>query len=258
MSKIAYDRQPSQTLAKGLQLLNTFSEEKPSWGIRELGRELDINPTTIHRLVTTMLNAGFLEQDPDRLTYSLGPRVLKMAEVYHHHNPLPMVARRVFESYQDRFEYTLYLGCLNNFEVIYLAIQDGPAPIKVATEPGASTGLHSTALGKVLLASQPDEFINDFLKTHQLISFTSRTITDPNRLWDQIHHIRQYKYAINDGEQYPDIGSLGVPVQGDTHANRYAVSLAYPRNLITEGRLTIEEMLPLAQAIANDIKLRIK
>lgn len=257
MSKKAYDQQPSQGLAKGLEILNTFSDLKQEWGIRELGRELGINPTTIFRLVRTMVDAGYLEQDPEKQTYSLGPRVLKLADVYQHHNPLPTIARKVFESYADRFEHTLYLGCLNNYEVIYLAIQDGRAPIRVMIEPGASTGLHSTALGKILLAFSKDEFIEDFLKTHKLAKFSPRTIDDPQELWKQIHEIRRNKYAINDGEQYAEIGSLGVPVPEKGRECRFAVSLGYPRNLITEKRITIEELVPLAQEIAQEIALRI-
>ncbi|MDD5367851.1 MAG: IclR family transcriptional regulator [Anaerolineaceae bacterium] len=257
MTKIAYDQQPNQALAKALEILNAFSEDKPTWGIRELGRELGINPTTIHRLVTTLVNAGYLERSPERQTYSLGPRVLKLADVYHHFNPLPTVARKVFETYADRFEHTLYLGCLNNYEVIYLAIQDGRAPIKVTIEPGASTGLHSTALGKILLANQTDEFISDFINSHRLSTFTQRTITNPETLWDQIREIRECKYAVNDGEQYPDVGSLGVPVPENAHQSLYAVSLAYPRHLITENRLTIESLVPLAREIARDIAIRI-
>jgi DNA-binding IclR family transcriptional regulator len=258
VNKISYDQQPNQSLAKALEILNTYSEGKPDWGIRELGRELGINPTTIYRLVSTLVNAGYLERSPERQTYSLGPRVLKLADVYHHFNPIPTVARKVFESYADRFEHTLYLGCLSNYEVIYLAIQDGRAPIKVTTEPGASTGLYSTALGKILLANQTDDFINDFIKTHRLVSYTPRTITDPDTLWQQIREIREHKYAINDGEHYPDVGSLGVPVPNRVHQSRYAVSLAYPRHLITENRLTIESLLPIAQDIARDIAVRIK
>lgn len=257
MTKKAYDQQPSQGLAKALEILNTFSDQKPEWGIRELGRELGINPTTIYRLVKTMVDGGYLEKDPEKQTYSLGPRVLKLADVYQHYNPLPIIGRKVFESYADKFEHTLYLGCLNNYEVIYLAIQDGRAPIRVMIEPGASTGLHSTALGKILLAFSTDEFIDEFLKTHKLNSYSPRTITDPQELWNQIREIRKNKYAINDGEQYPDVGSLGVPVPEKGRQCRFAVSLGYPRNLITENRITIEQLVPIAQEIAQEIAIRI-
>lgn len=257
MSKKSYEQQPSQALAKALEIFNTFNDTKSEWGIRELGRELGINPTTIFRLMKTMVEAGYMEQDPVKQTYSLGPRVLKLADVYQRHNPIPTIGRKVFESFIDRFEHTLYLGCLNNYEVVYLTVLEGNSPIKVMIEPGASTGLHSTALGKILLAFNTDEYINEFLRTHPLTAFSSRTITDPQELWKQIHEIRQKKYAINDGEQYGDIGSLGVPVQEQGHLNQFAISLAYPRALVTENRLKIEELFSLAQKIASEIARRI-
>lgn len=257
MTNKLYDQQRNQALAKALEILNSFSEKKPEWGIRELGRELGINPTTTFRLVRTMVEGGYLEQDLDKQTYSLGPRVLKLADVYQRFNPIPTIASKVFENFANRFEHTLYLGCLNNYEVIYLAIQDGRAPIRVMIEPGASIGLYSTALGKVLLAFHSDEFITAFLKTHKLTKYSPNTIDNPEDLWKQIHEIRKNKYAVNNGEQYPDIGSLGVPVLGNNPSKRLAVSLAYPRHLITENRLSIDELVPLAQEIAEEISRRI-
>ncbi|MCC6146222.1 MAG: IclR family transcriptional regulator [Anaerolineaceae bacterium] len=257
MSKKSYEQQHNQSLAKALEILNMFSDQKPEWGIRELGRELGINPTTIFRLVRTMVDAGYMEQDPEKQYYSLGPRVLKLAEVYQRYNPLPLIAKKVFENYADRFEHSIYFGCLNNYELIYLAFQNGRAPLRVMIEPGASTSLHSTALGKVLLAFQKDEFIAEFLKARPLKKSSPRTIVDPQELWEQIREIRRNNYAINDGEQYPDIGSLGVPVPEKDRLNRFAISLAYPRHLITEKRITLKELLPLAQEIAREIAARI-
>ena len=100
-----------------------------------LGRALKINPTTVYRVVRTLYNAGYLEQNKQTLSYSLGPEVLKLANIYSYHNPLPLVAQRVFESFTSRFEHNFFLATLSRFEVIYLAVLDGKGPIKVAVTP---------------------------------------------------------------------------------------------------------------------------
>ena len=250
------DGLPNQNLAKALSILDTFSAKRPEWGIRELGRELGINPSTVYRLVTTLYQAGYLERNPDNLAYSLGPKVMKLAGLYAHTNPLPALAHKVFESYAYRFKYNYYLGSLVHFEVVYLAVLDGQGPIKIVVEPGGTTGIHTTAMGKVLLSFKPDDFIHRFIKESGLPRYTPRSITDPARLWEQVAAIRRQHYAINDGEQFDEVGSVGVPMRDAKGRISMAVSLAYPRHLIDGYSLHLEDLISLANEVAREIEKR--
>jgi len=248
--KTRNSEQPSQTLAKGLAILEMFSLEHPNWGIRELARALEMNPATVSRLVTTLLSNGFLEQDPATQRYALGPAVVKLANRYVHQNPLPAYARRVFESFADRFEHNFYLGTLSGYQVIYLAVLDGRGRIKVVVEPGGSTGLHSTALGKVLLAFQSDAFIETFIEQHGLNVHTRNSISNATELWAQIQEIRDFGIAINDGEHFEDIAAVAAPVFNRHNQVIAGVSLAYPRNLVPQS-LSVESLVPLVKEIST-------
>lgn len=256
MDKDFVEEMPSQTLARALLLLEHFNSKHPEWGIRELSREMGISPASVHRLVKTFQTLGYLEQDDDTQRYSLGPKVMKLAGVYTHQNPLPSIASKVFETYADQFEYNFYLGKLYQFEVVYLAVLDGRGPIKIAVEPGGVTALHSTALGKVLLAFQGDGYIHEFLRRSELHSYSPRSITDPEELWKQLYEIREQGYAVNDGEHYAQVGAISVPVYDHTDRVTLATSLAYPRHLVHEGRIQLENLVPLARNIADEISYR--
>ncbi|MCL4249017.1 MAG: IclR family transcriptional regulator [Anaerolineae bacterium] len=247
--KIRSVEQPSQTLAKGLAILEMFSLEHPQWGIRELARALDMNPATVSRLVTTLQYAGFLEQDSATQRYALGPAVVKLANRYVHQNPLPAFARKVFERFADQFEHNFYLGTLRGYQVIYLAVLDGRGRIKVVVEPGGSTGLHSTALGKVLLAFQSDSFIETFIKENGLNVHTPNSIASASELWAQIQKIREDEIAINDGEHFEDIAAVAAPVFNRHRQVIAGVSLAYPRNLVAQN-VPLEVLVPLVKEIA--------
>lgn len=250
------EQQPSQTLAKALRILEAFSADKFEWGIRELGRELNINPTSTYNLVRTFYNAGYLIQNAENQRYSLGPKVMKLAGVYTRHSPIPTIAHNVFETYSDRFKYNFYLGTLNRYELVYLAVLDGRGPIKIVVDPGGTTALHSTALGKVLLAFQDDEFIQGFLESSTLHAYTPRSVTDPEILWDQIRDARQKGYAINDGEHFDDVGAVGVPINDHTGRVTMGVSLAYPRYDLKHHRIDVDELIELALEIAREIAKR--
>lgn len=257
MKQSFVDDQPSKTLARGLLVLEEFTTERREWGVRELSRKLDMNPATVHRLVTTLCNIGYLAKDPDTQRYSLGPKVMRLADLYTRHNPVSNIARKTFERYSDQFRYNFYLGKLSGFEVVYLTAHDGQAPIKIVVEPGGTINLHSTALGKVLLAFQDSTYIETFLSRNTLKRYTHKTITDPQLLRERLADIREQGYAINRGEHYEDVGAVGVPIINPGRRVELGISLAYPQHLIAEGRIRVQELLALTRQIADDVADRL-
>lgn len=257
MGQIVVDEQPSQTLARGLLILEKFSSQRSEWGVRELGRELELNPATVHRLVTTLANVGYLEQDRESQRYTLGPKVMRLAELYTVHNPISSIARKIFKHYSTRFPYNFYLGKLFGFEIVYLAAYDGQAPIKVVVEPGATIALHSTAIGLSLLAFQDEEYIKAFFEQERMEQYTNATMTDRRALGKRLLRIRRQKYAINRGEHYEDVGAVGTPIIKPEKPVTYGVSMAYPQHLVTEGRIDVPELIELTQQMAAEIGERI-
>jgi DNA-binding IclR family transcriptional regulator len=249
--------QPSQTLARGLLILESFDHEHSEWGVRELSRALNLNPATVHRLVTTLVNAGYLEQDAETQRYILGPRVVSLAELYMRHNPIESTARIVFRRFVDRFPYSFYLGKLFGFEVVYLAAYDGHAPIKVVVETGSTIALHSTAIGLCLLAHQDESYLSTFLAKGDLIPYTPATVTDPEALRQRLAKIREKGYAVNNGEHYEDVGAVGAAIIQPGRRVEYGVSLSYPQHLINEGRISIPDLAQLTREVADEIGARL-
>jgi DNA-binding IclR family transcriptional regulator len=247
---------PHQTLARALRILEVFGAGQRQWGIRELGRKLDINPATVLRLVQTLEQAGYLERHPDTQLYALGPMVMKLASAYMHDNPLPAIGRKVFEAYADRFEYNFYLGVLRRFEVVYLAVLDGRGPLKVVVEPGATVALHTTALGKVLLAFSDASYIRHYIDEVGLLGYAPRSITDQGTLLAQLEEVRRTGIAFNVGEHYEDIAAVGAPIHDTLGRVVAGVSLAFPRYLLDEQRIQLEPISRLVQEVAAQITLR--
>ena len=246
----------NQTLSRALLVLDAVGSGQTSWGVRELSREVGLNVATVYRIVSTLHMAGYLEWDADTQRYALGPKVMKLAGQYKLQNSVASIAEKVFESYADRFPHNFYLGKVFDYEVIYLVSIDGRGPIRIAIEPGGSIELYSTAVGKLLLAYQTDEFIQAFMSAKSLKPFTAHTITDPEVLYDQIKEIRKQGFAVNDGEHYDDISAVAAPVF-DSHGQvSVGVSLAFPRHYILEGRLDLHELIKLADEIACEITFR--
>lgn len=247
----------NHTLARALSVLEVFSENQPVWGVREISRHLKTNPATASRVVSTLQAAGYLEQDPQTLRYSLGPKIVKLASIYARQNPIQEVAHKVFESYSNRFEHNFYLGQIYNFEVVYLTVAEGRGPLRITVPAGGSVPLYATAIGKVLLAYQDMGYQMEYLDHVKLEPFTGKTIVDPQELLAVLKEIREGGFYINHGEYYEDIGAVGMPVFEKNGSVRMAISLSFPRHRLLENKLNLEEIISLAREISSEITQRV-
>jgi IclR family KDG regulon transcriptional repressor len=247
----------NQSLARALSILDLFSGKEYSWGIRDIARELKSNPATIYRSVKTMQAAGFLEKDTSTNRYLLGPKFLMMAENYTRHNPVQVVAQNIFEKYSQKFPHNFYLGKLFNEKIMYIAILEGKGPIKVSVSLGVSIDLYCSALGKALLAFQDDQYIEDYLNKTVLQSFTENTITDPQKIREEIKSIRKLGYAINHAERYEGIGAISMPLIRNNREADMAVCLTYPQHMIFDKSLILEDLIKMLADITNEISIRL-
>jgi len=246
----------NQTLARGLLILDAFTNDKSEWGIRELGRAYGINPTTMYRLTATLCDLGYLERNLMTQRLRLGPKIIQLASAYRAQNDLSTIARLVFEKFSSRFQHAFFLGVLHDLEVAYVAVLDSRAPLRVSIEPGGTATLYSTAMGKILLASSSDEFIRGYLEEFPLQPLTSNTITDPKRLRKQLEEIRGRGYAINRGELHEDIGGLAVPVYDTSGAIIAGIGFGFPLHHLDTGRLVMEDIIELGREISHEITER--
>ena len=247
----------NQSLARALSILDLYSGENYSWGIRDIARELGSNPATIYRSVKTMHNAGFLEKDANTNRYLLGPKFLMMAEIYTRHNPIQIVAKNIFELFSQKFSHNFYLGKLLNEKIMYIALLEGKGPIQVSATQGVSIDLYCSALGKALLACQDDQYIENYLNKTELKAFTKKTITDSQKIWEEVNNIRKTGYAINTGERYDGIGAVSMPLTAKGHETDMAVCLTYPQHMIHDNTLDLDELIRMLRNITDEISMRL-
>ena len=116
------------------------------------------------------------------------------------------------------------MRCRRGAGCTYLAILDGQAP-RLPAETGDSECLHSTALGKAVLAWLPEAEIGNHLNT-PLRRLTARTITSPARLRVALARVRRFGYALDDEENDPGCRCYGAALFGHGHRPIAAISVS--------------------------------
>ena len=146
----------SQSLERGLDVLEVVEAEGGEIGVREIARRLELSPTIVQRMVTSLARRGYVDKNAETARYRLGYRALALGANGERGADYIGTARRELERLARGQSLNGFISVLHGGRAVYLlAVQaEGPVAIKVA--PGSEMPLHSTAAGKVLLASQSD------------------------------------------------------------------------------------------------------
>ncbi|NIH71065.1 MULTISPECIES: IclR family transcriptional regulator [Auritidibacter] len=177
---------------------------------------------TVHRILQKLLSYGFLTFDEQ---YFPGPAMLSMASEAFDAIDISAVATPVIHRLAHETGFTVHVGARNDNEAIYVAIDNGRMPYRLPSHVGDRLSLHSTSIGKVLLATSSPEYVADYADHPGLNAKTPRTITNLTALTKELDRVREQGYALDDEENVPGIRCVGAPVTNYLGQVSHAVSV---------------------------------
>lgn len=232
-----------QSVERVIDLLELLADAPGEVSLARLAEGTGLPPSTVHRLLGTLVRRGYARRLPSR-RYVLGPRLVLLGE--RSTSTLGALARPHLAWLVDQIGETANLALLDGERVVYAAQVPSRHSVRMFTEVGRRVRLHCTGVGKVLLARQPPAVARDILLRAGLPARTERTVTDPDELLAALPGIAAQGFAVDDGEQEAGVRCLAVPVPGGVV--EAALSVSGP-----EGRLpadALPRMVPLLQAAA--------
>jgi IclR family KDG regulon transcriptional repressor len=242
-----------KSVRHALEVLGLFSSANPRWSVTRIAEATALGKSTVSRLLSTMAEAGFVVKDEESGRYELGLRAYEVGVAYLAGLSLRRVAMPVLEELAFSIHETVYLGILGDGVAIYIDKILSPLALRVDSHLGVAIPLHATALGKVLLAAQPDSYV-EAVVARGLERYTRRTITDPGALAGELASVRRRGYAL-DLEEYEDnLHCIGFPVRDARGEVVAAFSVAGPAVRFT--RDVMRRHLPLLTQAAATISRR--
>jgi IclR family transcriptional regulator, pca regulon regulatory protein len=252
------DPRRSLSLEYGLAMLQCFTADKPRQGIADLTDILGASRATAHRYASTLRELGYLEQDRHR-KYRLASAAQNpgAAVIGRLRRELPAVA--VLEMLRHQTGYTVSMAALDDTAAIYChrlhAHRKGQYDAGGDIGIGARLPLHSTAVGKALLAHIPVEQFAYLLSHIRLRRFTTNTVTTKMLLNHAIEQCRLDGIAVSDQEHLLDARSIAVPVTDWHGTPPMAVEVTAPAT-----DCTMQELLaragPVLRSAAKEISVR--
>src|SRR6476660_9665270 len=172
-----------QSIERVFELLETMADAGGVIGLSQLAAESGLPLPTIHRLVRTLVDLGYVRQEPSR-QYALGPRILLLAESAS--SMLSSVARPHLAQLVDDLGETANLASLDGDEIVYIAQVPSRHSMRMFTEVGRHVLPHCTAVGKAIMAHMPPAQVRDLLRRTGMPKHTEHTITDPETFAEQL------------------------------------------------------------------------
>lgn len=236
----------ASVLHRAMELLDAFDESGHALPLTELAMRAGLPVSTTHRLLMELCELGMLTRNPAG-RYSIGTRLWEIGErspvsVHLHRYAVP----HLLTLYEATGE-NVHLAVLDGFDVLYLARISGQHAVPTVSRMGSRHPLHTTGVGKALLAAQDDEFLEAFLR-QPLERHTAFSITSVKKLRDDILHTRARGYSRTQQEMTLGNVSLGVVIPPMPGLPTAAVGVvAHTTNAVT-GRL-----VPLLKKTAIEI-----
>lgn len=225
-----------RAVERALQILESFNDENPERGLSEIAQLVELHKATTFRIVTTLVNFGFLERTPDGQKYRLGMRLASLgcnviSRMDLRQEALPYMHRLV-----DQWGETCDLSIYENGEVFYVEVIQGNHALTVAAAVGRRLPVHCTASGKVFLANLPVFELNALLK-NPLPSYTEKTITSPERLLQQLEEVRRLGYGMDEEELEAGVRAVSAPIRNQAGKVIAAMSIPGPVSRILPDQL---------------------
>lgn len=241
----------SQSLERGLDVVELLNNSTRPMGTREIARQLDLSPAIVQRLLNTLADRHYIRQYAETKRYSIGYQVLSLGASLQGKDTLLVESRKELEALTKEMRLDTYLAVMQDRQAIYLLTIQGDGPVTVRGEPGQIMPLHSTAIGKVLLAAQSDEEALRLLTPGPLRAITEKTITDPYLLVSSLGKVREQGYAVVVDENIMGISSVGAPIRDVAGQVKAAISASFSRHFSPD--LEIEEVAGLVMRAAKRI-----
>lgn len=235
------------SVANAIRVVKAFSDHEFEIGISSLANRLGLAKSTVHRLATTLIDAGILEQNPETGKYRLGLLVFELGSLVRRKIDVYNEAKPWLFALRDQTGETVHLAVLGRQGLVYINFIESQKAIRMSTGLGQRKPLHCTAEGKALLAFQPAETIERVIAAG-LERLTPKTITDPAILRDELAVVRARGYATDDEESEPGMRCIAAPVRDDSGNVTAAVGIAGPVQ-----RLTKKMLLSHAPALLNAV-----
>lgn len=223
-------------------------------GVSELAEYLDMPTSSAHDYLRTLEQEEFLIKQNE--TYHIGSRFLELGEFYRSRQKVYRTAKPEIDALAGETGEHGNLMIEEHGRGVFLYTAKGEKAVELDTHIGKRIPLHTSAMGKSILASRPREVVEAIIQRRGLEKVTEKTIAVREELFDELDRIAEQGYAIDDEERIKGMRCVAAPIHSDTEGLMGAVSISAPKSRL-RGKKLQTEYPDIIMDTANVIQLNL-
>ena len=224
--------------------------------IRELGQQLDITKSTLHRILQTLEVRGLVKKNNLTEKYALGYKILELGSHLKLQNEIRELAITHMEGLRDRIGDTVQLAILEDDEIMIIETVEGTNALRVFAQPGQKYPITYGNFGKVFLAYQTPSNVLHHIKNNPLKKYASASIVEEEKFIIKVNEVRETKISISVDDPIEGAFSMAVPIvkrNGDIVASLAIAGVKTQENLDNIDQLQ-DIIKEYAERISNELK----
>jgi IclR family KDG regulon transcriptional repressor len=242
-----------QALERAFDILELLSKEQHGLALTEIGNRLELHKSTVYRLLYVLKQRGYIEKTPQG-HYRLGLEFIELSSLFLNNLELKTEAQPVLRELSGRTGNTVFLATLLEDQVVYIDKMETFNSLRKYSIIGRRAPLYCTALGKAMLTGKSDAEIRELFGGRNLAAFTPGTLTDVERIVQEVSRTRERGWSIDDQEYEQGLRCIGAPISDYRSQVIAAVSTSGFVSMIPEHK--IEELAAYLKKAALDISRR--
>ena len=247
------DKQPIKSLETTMNIIDKL-RERDGAGVTELANDLGKSKSGIHHHLSMLERRGYVVNEDGQ--YRVGLKFLELGGYIRHKMEIHDITKPEVKKLAEDTEELANLLVEEHGYGVYLYRARGSQAVNLETYAGKRIHLHSTGLGKAILAHLPRERVEEIIDRQGLPKQTENTISDRDALFEELESIRERGIAFDREEQFPGLRCVAKPITDNDGNILAAISVAGPSSRISDERFnnTLPEKV---QEAANVIELNI-
>lgn len=205
-----------QSLGRAFAILEEVARHREGIGLAELSKLVGLHNSTTFHLAKTLVSLGYMRQERDSKRYRVGRPLFALAASALDEIEMVNLATPILEDLSRESGESGHFAVRMGDSVVVIARTSGTGAFQLTDRVGVVRPAHSTALGKIILASLRPDQLKRFLERVELKPSTKKSITDPSALLREIAEIRRDAVAFDDGEFNAEVRCVAVPVYNFT------------------------------------------
>lgn len=211
---------------RAFDVLECLARNEEEMGLADIARETDIPKSTLFRIMTTLQERSCVSRDEERKTYRLGMHLLELGHAFRDQSNLLDAAETHMGSLAEACEESVFLGMLDEDEIIYVRRKESPKSAVFVRKLGKRAPAYCTATGLAMLAFRPEEDVKRILQASDLKAYSAHTTTDRDELHQKLEDVRQSCVAVVDGEYNPSLLCVSAPVFDENGTSVASITVA--------------------------------